>query len=140
MSKIDFEKDRRRRLPKDVCPDAPWRNEDASIVTRLGPRHDGALSEHDHSARKKQSTAFVPRLDGTAESLKTIAADMSDFYYRHCLPERKLELLIQGQKRMARIVEREGAAIKSTREYKRAESACRRAATALHRLMKRADK
>lgn len=140
MSKIDFEKDRRRRLPKDVCADAPWRNEDASVVARLGPRDDGSLLGHDREARKKKATIFVPRLEGTAARLKTMAADVSDFYYRHCLPERKLELLTQVQRRMARIVEREGTAIKSTREYKLAEAACTRAAAALRRLAKRNTK
>ena len=140
MSKIDFEKDRRRRLPKDVCADAPWRNEDASVIARFGPREDGVLIEQDRVPRKKKSTVFAPRLEGTAARLRTMAADVSDFYYRHCLPERKLELLIKTQRRMARIVEREGTAIKSTREYKLADAACRRAAAALHRLTKRAQK
>lgn len=108
MSKIDFEKARRRRLPKDVCTDAPWHNEDASVVARLDPRADGTLLEQDRAARKKKSTVFVPRLTEMAARLETMAADVSDFYYRHCLPERKLVLLIQTQKRIARIAEREG--------------------------------
>ena len=65
MSKIDYEKDRRRRLPKDICADAPWHNDDASVVARVGPRIDHSLSDEHRGARQKSPVirwSLVPRL------------------------------------------------------------------------------
>jgi len=68
-----------------------------------------------------------------------MARRLRDTCFRHYTPWEKVAELNDIQKRMARVVEIEGSAIKSTRDYKLVEAACRRQAEALLRLAKQSQ-
>ena|SRR5690242_6821195 len=119
MAKLDFEKDRRRRLPRDVCPDAPWRGEGPPIVARL----PAALPDAEPN-KKSGRSRFVPRLPEVFESLREITQSLGRRgAFPYLTATGKAEVLGKAQRRLTRIVEREGSAIKRTKEYRLAESA-----------------
>jgi hypothetical protein len=128
MAKLDFEKDRRRRLRPDLCPDSPWRNEESAPIVARFP----SAPPEPELSKKRGRSRFVPRLPEVFESLRAIAQSLGRRgAFPYLTKAEKAEELGKVQRRLSRIVEREGSAVRRTKEYRLAESALSRALQSL---------
>jgi hypothetical protein len=127
MAKLDFEKDRRRRMPKDVCTDAPWRSD---FAPPSAPPSGGSYPLR-HPLWPAQ-TSFEP--SSVSDRLRAITKALAGSDFVNLPPWKKLEALAKIQALLQRIVDIYGSTIKATQPYRSAEASCSREAKALRKL------
>lgn len=84
MAKLNFEKDRRNRLPKDICTDAPWRS---NFVPASGGSYHG-----NNPTRGRSVARTTPEPSGGAERLRGISAELAGPDFANLPSWKKLRL------------------------------------------------
>lgn len=120
MAKLDFEKDRIKRKPKDPCPDAPWRSDHPTSRFVDHRPTSPAASQPKSTAISRQPPQTVE------ERLREISRELAGPEFCNLAPQMKLEHLAKIQARLNRIVELHGSFISSTQAFRAAEADCRR--------------
>ena len=120
MTKLDWEKDRRKRIPIDPCPDLPAEREPPYGQTPVSPESAGT-----------PNTAIPKNPDTTDVQLRRIRQKLASPDFANLSRQGKSEELIRMQKTLNKIVDCEGSLVRLLPAIEKAKQALSREDKAL---------